>query len=52
MSDSYNYIDPDYTYTDPDSGILRNLQNIKDPEVLIRFFGRRNEVIVTVQWKS
>lgn len=35
MSDSYNYIDPDYTYTDPDSGILRNLQNIKDPEVLI-----------------
>ncbi len=35
MSDSYKYIDPEYTYTDPDSGILRNLQDIKDPDVLL-----------------
>lgn len=35
MSDSYNYIDPDYTYTYPDSGILRNIQNIKDSEILM-----------------
>jgi cell filamentation protein len=35
MSNSYKYIDPDYTYTDPRTGILRNLQNITDPEVLL-----------------
>ena len=35
MSDSYRFIDPDYTYTDPKTGILRNLQEIKDPEVLL-----------------
>lgn len=35
MSDSYKYIDPDYTYTDPKTGILRNLQDITDPEVLL-----------------
>lgn len=35
MSDSYKYIDPDFTYTDPETGILRNLQDIKDPEVLL-----------------
>lgn len=32
MSNSYNYIDPDYVYTDPNTGLLRNLQDIKDPE--------------------
>jgi len=35
MSDSYRYIDPDYTYTDPKTGLLRNLQEITDPEVFL-----------------
>lgn len=35
MSNSYKYIDPDYTYTDPKSGLLRNLQEITDPDVLL-----------------
>lgn len=34
MSDSYKYIDPDYTYTDPKSGLLRNIQDITDKEEL------------------
>ena len=35
MSNSYKYIDLDYTYTDPKNNILRNLQNISDPDVLL-----------------
>jgi cell filamentation protein len=35
MSNSYKYIDPDYTYTDPQTGLLRNLQNITDSDVLL-----------------
>jgi cell filamentation protein len=35
MSNSYQYIDPEYTYTDPSTGLLRNLQDITDPEVLL-----------------
>ncbi len=35
MSDSYKYVDPDYTYTDPKTGILRNLADIADQEVLL-----------------
>lgn len=35
MSNSYNYIDPDFTYTDPKTGLLRNLQDITDPDVLL-----------------
>lgn len=35
MSNSYKYLDPDFTYTDPKSGLLRNLQDITDPEVLL-----------------
>lgn len=35
MSDSYEYLDPDFNYTDPKSGILRNLQDITDPDVLV-----------------
>jgi cell filamentation protein len=35
MSNSYKYIDPDYTYTDPKSGILRNKQEISDPDILL-----------------
>ncbi|MEX1001395.1 MAG: Fic family protein [Crocinitomicaceae bacterium] len=35
MSNSYKYIDPDYIYTDPNTGLLRNLQDISDPDVLL-----------------
>ncbi len=38
MPDSYKYIDLDYTYTDPKTGILRNLADITEPDVLL-FFG-------------
>lgn len=34
-SNSYKYIDPDFTYTDPKTGLLRNLQDITDPDVLL-----------------
>ncbi len=37
MSDSYKYVDPDYTYTDPKTGILRNLADITDQDVLLFF---------------
>jgi hypothetical protein len=37
MRDQYNYIDPDYVYTDPKTGILRNSQNITDYKVLQSF---------------
>lgn len=35
MPDSYRYIDPDYTYSDPQTGILRNLLGITDKDELI-----------------
>jgi cell filamentation protein len=35
MSNSYNYLDTNYTYTDQKTGLLRNLQDISDPEVLL-----------------
>jgi cell filamentation protein len=35
MSDSYKYIDPNYTYTDPKTGLLRNLLDITEPDVLL-----------------
>lgn len=35
MSNSYKYIDPNYTYTDPKTGLLRNLPDITDPDVLL-----------------
>jgi cell filamentation protein len=35
MSNSYKYLDPDYTYTDPKTGLLRNLQDISDSDVLL-----------------
>jgi hypothetical protein len=28
MTDHYKYIDPDYHYTDPKTGVLRNLGHI------------------------
>jgi cell filamentation protein len=37
MSDSYKYIDQDYIYTDPKTGILRNLADITDPDDLLFF---------------
>ena len=35
MSNSYNYLDPEFSYIDPESGLLRNLQGITDPDVLL-----------------
>jgi cell filamentation protein len=35
MSNSYKYLDPGYTYIDPKSGLLRNLQDISDPDILL-----------------
>ncbi|TPV35348.1 filamentation induced by camp protein fic [Paucihalobacter ruber] len=35
MSNSYKYIDPDYTYTDSNTGLLKNLQDITDFDVLL-----------------
>ncbi len=37
MSNSYRYVDPDYSYTDPKTGILKNLENIVDADLLILF---------------
>jgi len=37
MSDSYKYIDFDYIYTDPKTGILRNLADITESDVLLFF---------------
>jgi cell filamentation protein len=35
MSNSYEYLDADFIYTDPNTGLLRNLQDISDPDVLL-----------------
>lgn len=35
MSNYYKYIDTNFTYIDPESGLLKNLQNITDPDVLL-----------------
>jgi cell filamentation protein len=35
MSNSYKYIDVDYVYTDVKTGVLRNLQEITDSDVLL-----------------
>ena len=37
MNDSYRYIDPDYTYTDPETGVLRNREDINDAHLLLVF---------------
>ena len=37
MHNNYEYIDPDYTYTDPKTGVLRNFANITDPNDLLFF---------------
>ena len=35
MSNKYRYIDTDYTYTDPETGVLRNLVNATDFNTLL-----------------
>ena len=37
MKIDYHYIDPDYTYTDPETGVLRNRENINDVHLLLVF---------------
>ncbi len=37
MSNNYRYVAPDYAYTDPKTGVLRNLENIVDADLLILF---------------
>jgi len=37
MRNNYEYIDPDYTYTDPKNGVLRNLADITDSDGLLFF---------------
>jgi cell filamentation protein len=37
MYESYKYIDPDYTYIDPKTGILRNLAGLSDSDALLFF---------------
>jgi len=37
MRNRYEYIDPDYTYTDPKTGVMRNLANITSPDELLFF---------------
>lgn len=35
MSNSYKYDDSSYTYIDPKTGVLKNLRDIKNPDVLL-----------------
>ena len=35
MPNQYHYIDPDYLYTDPKTGVLRNLANVNDFNTLL-----------------
>ena len=37
MKNDYHYIDPDYAYTDPKTGVLRNRENIDDANLLLVF---------------
>jgi cell filamentation protein len=37
VRDNYQYVDPDYTYTDPKTGLLRNRENIDNSQLLIAF---------------
>jgi cell filamentation protein len=39
MKGDYEYIDPDYTYSDPGTGVLRNLGDIGDVKLLSIFEG-------------
>jgi cell filamentation protein len=35
MNKTYTYVDPDYAYTDPSTGVLRNRVEIKDADALV-----------------
>jgi len=37
VRDNYQYIDPDYTYTDPTTGLLRNKEKINSSQLLTVF---------------
>jgi cell filamentation protein len=37
MKNHYEYIDPDYIYTDPKTNLLRNKENIDDKDILLSF---------------
>jgi len=37
VKNAYHYIDPDYAYTDPETGVLRNSENINDAHLLFAF---------------
>jgi cell filamentation protein len=37
VRDNYKYVDPDYTYTDPTTGLLRNKENIDNDQLLTVF---------------
>jgi len=37
LRDNYQYVDPDYTYTDPKTGLLRNRENIDNSQLLLAF---------------
>jgi len=37
MRNAYEYVDPDYAYTGPDTGVLKNLADIADPDALLFF---------------
>jgi cell filamentation protein len=34
MQDKYEYVDPEYVYTDPKTGVLRNLAGVTDRDIL------------------
>lgn len=34
MPNNYTYVDPEYSYTDPQTGLLRNMGNIADTGAL------------------
>ena len=35
MSNDYHFLDPDYSYINPKTGILRNLADISDQDILL-----------------
>jgi len=37
VRENYQYVDPDYTYTDPATGLLRNKENIDNSQLLTVF---------------
>ena len=35
MSNDYQYLDPDFSYINPKTGVLRNLADITDQDILL-----------------